>query len=83
MVSEAMSSLEPDGLDAAADAEVDRVFTELTAEALSKAPAAVAANHGLKQQQQQSQAEAGGEDEAAQDQDDPDMAAIQARLQNL
>ena len=90
MVQETLGSLDPDGLDAAADEEVERVYAELTADALAKAPAAIPASHGLGPAKAQAQAgaeAAAGAAEAeqaeAEAEADADMAALQQRLQNL
>lgn len=82
MVQESFSSMDPEGLDAAADAEVERVFSELTAVALASAPAAIAESHGAaaRQGQEAESAEGAGAEAEAEDEE---MRAIQARLQNL
>jgi len=83
MVQESFSSMDPEGLDAAADAEVERVFAELTAVALANAPAAIAASHGAAARQGQGQEAEGAADGAEALAEDEEMRAIQARLQNL
>ena len=76
MIQETFTSIEPDGIDAEADEEVDRIFAELTADILSKAKAAPAASPAQAQAQAQAQPEA--EEEA-----DEDVEALNRRLQNL
>lgn len=76
MVQEAMSSMDADGLESDADEEVDRIYAELTAEVLVKAPAVAtrSTEKGLA-------ADTAAETDS--DQIDPDIEAMNQRLQNL
>ena len=83
MVQEGFSSMDADGLDADADEEVNRIYAELTAEILIKAPAAPSASRGLKTPAAASTVADATEQAEAEPLEDEEMRALNQRLQNL